>query len=95
MEADPETSEPGPTAPASHAPLLYGLSIGCGIWFLLTSWMWTYLACLFISYPVGLIGLFLWGLGRMEAPASKAGRLAIGLHLLGLATSILALALFK
>ena len=42
-----------------------------------------------------LLGLFLWGLGRMEAPDSKTGRYAIGLHLLGLATSILALALFK
>jgi hypothetical protein len=36
----------------------------CAIWFLLTSWLWAYLANLLFSYPVGIIGGVFWWLGR-------------------------------
>lgn len=29
------------------------------VWFLLTSWIWTYWGALYISYPVGLLSLLI------------------------------------
>jgi hypothetical protein len=75
----------------SNAKLYYLFSIICGTWFVMTSWLWVYFANLFISFPVGLIGLFLWIRGKKLNPGSKANKIAIGLFIGGLVTSLIAL----
>lgn len=70
-------------------------SLVCGAWFLLTGWCWSYLACLVISYPVALLGLYWWWLGKKKDPASKLSRPALGLLVLGLAVSLGAIFAFK
>ncbi len=42
------------------------LALICALWFLLNGWVWTYYACLVISYPVGLIGFWLWRKGKTK-----------------------------
>ena len=69
-------------------------SLVCGTWFLLSGWCWTYLACLVISYPVGLLGLWLWWLGKKQDPTSKLRRPALYLLGLGLAVSLGAMFVF-
>lgn len=75
----------------SNAKLYYLFAIICGTWFLVTSWFWLYYANLIISYPVGLIGLFLWSRGKKLNPGSRANPIALWLLIAGLATSLIAL----
>ncbi|HRI79116.1 MAG TPA: hypothetical protein PLR06_06215 [Cyclobacteriaceae bacterium] len=63
----------------------------CAIWFLLTSWLWTYGMNLFISYPVGLLGLFFWNKDKQTDPESRLSRISFMLLLAGLAISLMAL----
>lgn len=74
-----------------NATILSTISILCGIWFLLTSWFWVYLFCLFFSYPVGLIGMVLWWRGQKRDPKNKWLKASLYLHILGLASSIITL----
>jgi hypothetical protein len=48
-----------------------------------------------ISYPVGLLGLWLWWLGKKQDPTSKLRRPALYLLGLGLAVSLGAVFFFK
>lgn len=41
-------------------------SLFCAIWFLLTSYAWTYFANVFISFPFGILSLYLWNQGRKK-----------------------------
>jgi hypothetical protein len=47
------------------------------------------------SYPVGLLGFFVWIKARKLNPGDKKNAVAIVLLALGLAVSLVALALFK
>ena len=71
------------------------LALLCGIWFVLTSWLWADLANLVISYPVGLVGFLLWNLGRKRAPHSRLNRVAFALLLTGLVASVVSFFLYK
>jgi hypothetical protein len=75
----------------SNAKLYYLFSIICGTWFLVTSWIWVYFANLIISYPVALLGLFLWSRGKKLNPGSKANPIALWLLIAGLVISVIAL----
>lgn len=75
----------------SNAKLYYLFAIICGTWFLITGWIWLYFFCLVASYPVALLGIFLWSRGRNLNPGSKANPIALWLHLGGLAISLIAL----
>ncbi len=66
-------------------------SLLCGIWFLLTSWLWTYLMNLVISLPFGIIGMILWYKGMKADPVNKWNKAALIVHIAGLTTSILTL----
>jgi len=79
----------------AKATTYYVISLLCGVWFLLTGWMWTYLACLFIAYPVGLIGLVLWYQGRKTHPNSILSKISISFLIFGLIASIAAIFLYK
>lgn len=48
---------------SSKANTYYYISLVCAAWFLITSWLWTYLANVIISFPFGLIALYLWHKG--------------------------------
>lgn len=67
------------------------LSIICGVWFLLTSWFWTFLINMIISFPVGIVGIVLWYYARKSDPSSKLAKASLYLHVAGLASSILTL----
>lgn len=83
-----DSSLPAPTWPGR-------LSMGCAVWFLLTGWMWPYGAALFVAYPVGLAGLVFWRKARTLAPEASTTRWSGGLLALGLATSGLAVFLYR
>lgn len=59
----------------------------CGLWFLFTAWMWTYMAALFVAYPVGLLGLFFWSRGRKQNPESPIAKIALAALIVGLLAS--------
>ena len=71
------------------------IAIICGVWFLLTGWMWTFLFNLGISYPVGIYGFYMWMRARKLNPGDKRNSVAIALLGLGLAISVAALLLYK
>lgn len=75
----------------SNAKLYYLFAIICGTWFLVTGWIWVYFANLIISYPVALIGMFLWWRGKKLNPGSRANLIALWLHLAGLVISLITL----
>lgn len=75
----------------SNAKLYYLFAIICGTWFMLTSWAWYSFVNLIVSYPVALIGLFLWSRGKKLNPGSKANPIALWLHIAGLIISGIAL----
>lgn len=68
-------------------------AIICGTWFLLTSWIWPYFANLVISYPVGLVGIFLWSRGKARNSDSRANPVALWLHISGFVISMMSLAI--
>ncbi|MBI1307026.1 MAG: hypothetical protein GC181_10530 [Bacteroidetes bacterium] len=49
---------------------LFG-SLLLAIWFALSSGVWVYWACLFISYPFGIFSLILWLRMRKKYPDDK------------------------
>lgn len=75
----------------STAKLYYLFAIICGTWFLATSWVWSYFANLMFSYPVALLGLFLWSRGKKLNPGSKANPVALWLFIAGMVTSLISL----
>jgi hypothetical protein len=75
----------------SNAKLYYLFAIICGTWFMLTSWVWYSFANLVVSYPVGLIGIFLWSRAKKLNPGSRANPIALWLHIAGLTISVVTL----
>ena len=78
-----------------RAGVYANLAILCGMWFLLTGWLWTYLANLVIAYPVGITGFFLWRKARALDPDNRKGQIAIAIHGLGLAISVVSFFLYR
>ena len=70
------------------------ISVICGSWFMLTSCIWIYLINLFISFPVGLVGIYFWSKGRKASPVSTLNKIAIALHGIGLVASLVTLVAF-
>ena len=64
------------------------------IWFLLTSWMWTYFVNLMFSFPIGIMGFFLWKKANAANPGTVLNRITLGIYIAGLVASIAALFLF-
>jgi hypothetical protein len=69
-------------------------SLLCGLWFMLTAWLWTYLMNLVISLPFGIIGMILWNKGRKADPNNKWNKIALAVHMAGLVVSIAAFIIF-
>jgi hypothetical protein len=67
----------------------------CGIWFVLTGWMWLYAANLIFSYPVAVLGLLFWSRARKLGSRSLLGRVALWFHIAGLVASISAIFIYK
>lgn len=70
-------------------------AICCGLWFLLTGWMWAYLANLYLAFPIAIVGFFLWRSARRGAPPSRWNRVAGILLVVGMFSSLVALVLFR
>lgn len=64
------------------------------IWFLLTSWMWTYFANLMFSFPVGIMGFFLWKKANDSNPGTLLNKVTLGIYIAGVVASIAALFLY-
>lgn len=82
-----------PEIKSARAPSIAALL--CGIWFLLTGWMWTFLICLVISYPVAGLGIYFWRIAHKRDPESKVNRAARWFLGLGLVVSLGAIFAFK
>ena len=74
-----------------------GAAIICGIWFILTSSLWVYFANLVISFPIGLLGMYLWNRGRILNKENIWNKIALGLLVIGfvLAFVVLGILMYK
>lgn len=71
-----------------HRHLLFNvMALVCAIWFLLTSWFWAYFAALLFAYPVGLVGIIFWWLGK-RAEKKLLNKIAGWIFLFGFVASI-------
>jgi hypothetical protein len=77
-----------------HAKTLNILAIVCGIWFLLSSWMWFYLANVFFSFPAGILGLICWYFGKNDESSKALNRLALRIIIAGIIVAILSFTYF-
>ncbi|MBK8290482.1 MAG: hypothetical protein IPK96_05505 [Flammeovirgaceae bacterium] len=68
-------------------------SILCGVWFTSTIWLWAWLVNLFISLPVGIIGMIFWYFGKRDG-VSRLNGIALITHALGLAVAIISFFIF-
>jgi len=80
---------------AKKALLYNSFAFICGVWFVLTSWIWGYLANLIMSYPIGVVGFILWYRGRRLNRASNLNRVTLGLFIVGVVASIAAFFIYK
>ncbi|MDZ7649842.1 MAG: hypothetical protein U5K54_23380 [Cytophagales bacterium] len=63
-------------------------SILCGVWFTSTIWLWAWLVNLFISLPIGIIGMIFWYFGKRDG-ADRLNRVALTTHAIGLVVAII------
>lgn len=76
--------------------LIYNiLSLICGIWFILTGWLWTYWINLLIAYPVFLIGAFLWKKAKEINQKNPLNKFAAIVLILGFFISIISLFFYR
>ncbi|NOT75796.1 MAG: hypothetical protein HOP08_12790 [Cyclobacteriaceae bacterium] len=80
--------------PETRALVFNILSLLCGIWFALTSWFWAYIANVFISFPVGILGFIFWVIGRNIGPPTKLNKASIIVHILGVASAVISFLIF-
>jgi hypothetical protein len=71
------------------------ISIICGIFFLLTGWIWTYGMNLFTAYPFGIAGLIFWLKGRTPERKNSLNNTALTLLILGAAVSLSSLFFYR
>ncbi len=67
----------------------------CGLWFLLSGWVWTYLVNLVFAFPFAIIGFILWRAGRTSEQKllnQIAGWLLLGGLILSLVALVILLA---
>jgi hypothetical protein len=72
--------------------MYYSIAIVCGVWFALTGGLWAYLANVFISFPVALLGFYFWHKARKLDPENKLNRAAKIIYIVGAVVSIVILA---
>lgn len=65
------------------------------LWFLLTGWMWVYFANLIFSYPIGIMGFFLWRRAHRADPKNLLSKITFGIYIASLLISILAVFLYR
>lgn len=73
--------------------IVFALSLIFAIWFLLTAYVWVYLAALIISYPFGLLSLLMWF--YLKKDGKKRNNAIIIVLGLGLTLSLVALLLIR
>jgi hypothetical protein len=81
-------------ATKSRITFYNNMALLCGIWFLLTAWLWTYLMNLVISLPFGILGMILWLKGKKADPANKWSKITLIVLLAGVAVFVIAFAIF-
>jgi hypothetical protein len=81
-----------PNRNAWNRDFLFILAALCAVWFLFTSYIWVYFACLFISYPVGIMAAILWYFGKRRKNNPAYYKLVPLLLLVGLTFSLVVLA---
>jgi len=79
----------------SYKTILYILSILCGVWFILTGWIWSYAAALIISYPIAIIGFLLWLIAKNKDPMHRLQKVTITIYYIGFTISILSFILIR
>jgi len=47
-----------------NSNLWFAIALICAIWFMLTSWFWTYGMNVIISFPFGLLSYIFWRRGK-------------------------------
>jgi phosphoglycerol transferase MdoB-like AlkP superfamily enzyme len=71
------------------------LALICAIWFACTGAFWPYLANVFISFPVGLLGLYFWYKARRQSAFGALHTITMLVYVAGFCISVAALFLFK
>ncbi len=70
------------------------LALILAIWFVLTSWLWVWVLNLFISFPIGLVALILYFVGRRQSPGSRLNKIVLILLIAGFCSSVITIFLF-
>lgn len=74
---------------SSKANVYFYSALLCAVWFILTSWFWAYFVNVVFSFPIGLVGLFLWYRGKKQEGGSLRFRIVQYILIAGVVTSIL------
>ena len=51
--------------------LIFWAALLFAVWFALTSWYWGWLANVYLSFPIGLLSILLWFIGRRYDPRKQ------------------------
>jgi len=78
-----------------NGPWYTKLAMVFAIWFALTSWLWTYLMNIFISYPFGVAALLLFLKERKRDPQNILNNRVLLVLIAGWIISIVAAVVIK
>ena len=73
--------------------ILLATSVFSSVFFVLTSWIWTYWLNLFLSLPAGLLALLLLHVYRSKYGMDRGAVIVVRLLTLGLITALISLGL--
>jgi hypothetical protein len=67
----------------------FTIALLSAIWFALTSWIWVYYFNLFISFPFGIAGFFIWKKWHKSPEESRRYAFVKWVLMIGVASSLL------
>jgi hypothetical protein len=70
-------------------------SLGLAIWFVLTSWYWTYFLNFLIAYPIAAVAAILWATQRKNPKTAAVYKVTGIMLLVGVVNSVVALFLYR
>ena len=81
------------SAVKKHDPIFW-FALLFAAWFALTSWYWAWLANVYLSFPIGLLGLLLWFLGRRYDPRKERYKIVGWLLAVGVLATVVTFFIF-
>ena len=80
---------------SANAKSNFYLALVAAIWFLLTCWIWTYFANVFISFPFGIFAFLLWRKGKQVDDQKERYKIIYWLLILGVVVGLVSPLLYR